>query len=109
MRTTSSVEGLNSVIQKDFDANTNIFKFTDSLRLFESEKSSDLHYLSLENKPKYEFQRRRREDQIRDEIIKENTELLKNGMISVLQFLKAVATKEVLPKNCEERVLKCIA
>lgn len=88
MRTTSSLESLNSVIQRGFPKNTHIFKFTDALKLFESEKSSDLYQLSLEKPSDRDFGRRRKKDILRNEKIKRNTELLENDMISVLDFLQ---------------------
>lgn len=99
MRTTSSLEGMNSDVQRDFPAQTTIFKFTDALKMHESKKSSDLHTLSLEKVSDQQLQRRRKEDRVRDDKIREFTALLKDGQISVLDFLKSMAIKEVLPKD----------
>lgn len=99
MRTTSSVEAINSSVQRDFPGKTNIFKFTDSLKLYESEKSSDLHCLSKETNLDKQLQRRRKEDRIRDAKIKANTDLLKVGAITAIEFLEAMAVKEVLPES----------
>lgn len=98
MRTTSSVEAVNSTIQRDFPANTNIFKFTESLKMFESEKSSELHNLSLEKNLDRKLQRRRAKDRNREAKIKACTEALKDGTISVLEFLEAMATREFIPE-----------
>lgn len=103
MRTTSSMEGLNSNIQRDFSKKTDIFKFTDALKLFESERSSDLHTLSLDKSS--QFQRRHPKDRIRDEKIKMNTELLDDGSITVLDFLKSMATAEMMPKDGIQHIL----
>lgn len=47
-RTTTNDEGLDSTIECDFSKKTDIFKFIDALKMFESESSRDLHILSLE-------------------------------------------------------------
>lgn len=93
------MEGLNSNIQRDFPKKTDIFKFIDALKLFESQKSSDLHTLSLEETSQNEFQRRHPKDRIRDEKIKTNTELLADDSISVLDFLKSMATTDMMSKD----------
>lgn len=98
MRTTSSVEAINSSLQRDFPGKTNIFKFTDSLKLYESEKSSDLHFLSMKKNLDQQLQRRRKEDRIRDAKIQSNTDLLKIGVITPIEFLEAMA-EEVLPES----------
>lgn len=97
MRTTGSVESLNSDIQREFPKQTTIFKFIDALKMHESERSSDLHFLSLEKTTDKQLQRRRKEDRDRDEKIKRFTHLLMNGEISILEFLKAMSAKKVLP------------
>ena len=45
MRTTLPVEAINSVIQRSFPNQTTIFKFTESLKLYESIKTTDLYQL----------------------------------------------------------------
>lgn len=109
MRTTSSVEGMNSCVQDDLPKHTDIFRFIASLKLFESEKSSELHFLSLEKNLKRQLQRKRPEDRIRDAQIKANTELLQNGEISVGEFLKAMSKKELLPKTGTKLIYCAIA
>lgn len=47
-RTTPNDEGLDSTIECDFPKKTDIFRFIDALKMFESESSRDLYILSLE-------------------------------------------------------------
>lgn len=68
------------------------------MKLYESKKSSDLHYLSMEENLDQKLQRRRKKDRIRDAKIKSNTDLLKIGVITPLEFLEAMA-EEVLPES----------
>ncbi|XP_031626897.1 uncharacterized protein LOC116343127 [Contarinia nasturtii] len=69
MRTTSSLEGMNSVIQNSFSSNQNIYSFIEQLRLHESIKSSDLYQLSRSEITNKQLERRRTEDKVRDEKI----------------------------------------
>lgn len=97
MRTTSSVETLNSVIQRSFPGQTTIFRFIESLKLHESIKSSDLYQLSMGEISNKKMERKRALDRQRDSKIKRLTEQLKNGEISVKIFLEAMSKKDVLP------------
>lgn len=90
MRTTSSIEAMNSVIQRSFPSNTHIFKFVESLRLHESIKSSNLYQLSLGDISNQQLLRRRALDRERDEKIKIFSEKLKDGVISTAEFLKSM-------------------
>lgn len=91
MRTTSQVEAINSSIQRSFPSNTNIFKFIRNLQLFDCIKSSDLYALHLNEILK----KKRLEDQQRDEKIKLCTASLKDGEITVPEFLRLMAHKEI--------------
>lgn len=95
MRTTSSVEALNSVIQRSFPTNPNIFKFIENLRLHESIKSTDLYKLECGNVPDQQLQRKRAEDRKREDKIKMCSEMLKDGEISVAEFLKMMANRNL--------------
>lgn len=97
MRTTSSLEALNSAIQHWFPSNPNIYSFIDHLRLYESIKSSDLYQLSTEEISSKQLERRRTKDKNRDEKIKKLTSSLKIGEISVAGFLEAMSDRSVLP------------
>lgn len=90
MRTTSSVEGINSVIQRHFPQKPDIFHFVENLKMHESIKSSDLHRLFLKKRQV----RKRKEDEEREERIQICSEHLKNGEISAMQFLKLLANQK---------------
>lgn len=97
MRTTSSLEALNSVIQRSFPAQTNIFKFVESLKLYEARKTTDLYQLSLRNTPSRKLERKRTADREREIKIQYFTRLLKDGEITVTTFLKSMSAKDILP------------
>lgn len=99
MRTTSSVEAMNSVIQRTFPEQTQIFKFVNSLRMFESIKSTDLYQISRGYFTNQHLQRKRAEDRKREEKIKTLSTLLNNETISVPQFLESMSANDVLPPN----------
>lgn len=98
MRTTSSIEAINSVIQGSFPEKTNIFKFTDSLKLYESIKASDLYQLILGNISNTQLERKREKDKLRDKKIRRLTRKLKKQTISVEQFLQSMSQEKVLPE-----------
>lgn len=97
MRTTSSLEALNAIIQKTFPAQTTIFKFVESLRLLESRKSCDLYQLTSGISNQH-LERRRAADKKRNDKIIHYTGQLMNGEISVAVFLEAMAQRDILPK-----------
>lgn len=97
MRTTSSQEAMNSVIQRSFPKNTNILKFAKNLQLHESIKSSDLYQISNGEITNQNYVRRRLEDKLREEKISHFSQLLTDGEISVDQFLECMSGSDVLP------------
>lgn len=99
MRTTSSVEAINSVIQRSFPGQTNIFKFTDSLRMHEAIKSTDMYQLYSGDITSDQLERRRLGDASREEKIKRLTMQLKNDEITLIDFLKSMSVKDVLPST----------
>lgn len=98
MRTTSSLESVNSVIQRSFPGKTNIFKFIDSLKLYESRKSEDLYKLSNGEMSYRQLERKRRVDREREQKIVHLTSQLKNGYITVASFLEYMSANEILPQ-----------
>lgn len=102
MRTTSPLEAVNSVIQRSFPEQTNIFKFTESLKLYESIKATDLYQLAKKEINSPHLERKRREDRQRDEKIRMWSAYLTNNIITVAKFLDEMSTKEVLPSNIFE-------
>lgn len=96
MRTTSSLEALNSVIQKTFPKKTTIFKFAESLRLLESIKATDLYQIGIGKITSPQLERRKAEDKERDKKIKYFTDKLYDGDISVAEFLLEMSDKDIL-------------
>lgn len=97
MRTTSLVESINSVLQRSFPDPTQIFKFIEQLKLFDTIKSTDLHQISTGLIIKSSLQQKRAADRKRDEQIQQCTNDLKSNAISVGKFLEQVSIKDVLP------------
>lgn len=103
MRTTSSLEAINSVIQRSFPGHTNIYKFIESLRLYDAQKSENLYKLSINDISNKQLKRKRVVDREREEKILYFTEQLKNGGISITLFLESMSGTDILPgtgKNC---------
>lgn len=98
MRTTSSVESLNSQIGRSFAKNPSIFNFCESLKQHEFTKATIMRKL-LTDCPKKQLKRKHRVDQERDDKIKYFSSLLKKGFIDVAMFLEAMGNKTILPLN----------
>lgn len=98
MRTTSSVESLNSQIGRSFAKHPSIFKFIESLKQHEMTKATRMTKL-LMNCPERQFGRKHRIDQERDDKIKYFSSLFEKGSIDVGTFLEAMANKTILPLN----------
>lgn len=94
MRTTSSLEAMNSVIQRTFPSKTNMYKFMENLKMHEAIKSSDMYQLSMDFVTNEHLERRRKEDKIREEKIKTCNEMLENEEISVAEFLALICKKK---------------
>lgn len=91
MRTTSSVESMNSVMQRTFQKRPNIFNYVANLKLFESTQSTIMYQLHTNVILNEELKRKRAEDQKREEKIRYFTEKLRNNEISVYKFLMQMA------------------
>lgn len=101
MRTTSSLESLNSQLNRSIGrAHPNIFQFIDHLKHHEAFKSNILKVLSKKlSIPKNQLEPKRKRDRERDVKIKFFTKMLEDDQIGVQYFLAAMANKEILPKN----------
>lgn len=99
MRTTSSFESFNSVLGRSIPKHPHIFKFMDYLKLHEFSKYCDMLDLLRPNIPAQQFKRKRKIDQERDNKIYFFTQKLKESKITPIEFLEAMAVKEVLPKD----------
>lgn len=99
MRTTSSIESLNSVLGRSFPQHPHIFKFIDHLKLHEFSKYCALLELLKPNIPPEQLNRKRKIDQEREEKIVFFTKKLKTNEILPSEFLDAMAIKDILPQN----------
>lgn len=101
MRTTSSLESINSVLGRLFLRRPNIYKFIDGIKIHEFAKYRELLELSAEKEdaPKRQT-RKRKSDQERDDKIKRATEDLTTKAITTSQFLETFSKDgSLLPKN----------
>lgn len=97
MRTTSSLESLNSQLGRSFPKRGHIWKFIDQLKYHEFSKASDMLRLTNEGSPANILQRKRKRDVQRQHKIEFFTSLLKGGNIDAGAFLEAMANKIILP------------
>lgn len=98
MRTTSSLEALNTAMGRSFPKHPHIFKFIDRLRLLELSKSIDMLDLIRNDSINEQFKRKRQRDKQREEKIQHYTEKLKTSKdMTPGLFLEAMANKVVLP------------
>lgn len=97
MRTTSSLESVNSVLGRSFPLHPHLFKFIENLQLFEFSKSLDMLELVASNAPVNHHQRRRERDQGRENKIRYFTRKLQDEddvEFDVGCFLEAMACKD---------------
>lgn len=99
MRTTSSVESLNSVLGRSFPKHPHILKYMDHLKLHEFFKYCDLINLSKSDISQKQLDRKRKVDREREEKIAFFTKKLKTKEILPSEFLDAMAIKDILPQN----------
>lgn len=104
MRTTSSLESMNSKLNRGCRKHPHIFKFIDRIRLHEFRKSIDLLDL-FENDVNEEFERKRKSDKEREKKIRFFTNLLQKNEIGVNEFLEAMSNNSVLPGAGKPRIL----
>lgn len=98
MRTTSSLEALNSTLGRSFPKHPHIFKFINRLKLFEFSKSVNMLHSIRNDVPDEQLKRRRQCDQNRQEKIKFFTDQLRaNDQMTPELFLDAMENKEILP------------
>lgn len=106
MRTTSSLESLNSQLNRTFGrAHPNIFEFIEHLKLHEAFKSN-IMLAKTTSVTKEQLEPRRKRDKERNLKIEFFTEKFANNEISVVEFLTAMANKDILPKNCMDPLYK---
>lgn len=98
MRTTSSLESINSHIGRSFPKHPNIFKFIDCLKQYEYTRSTKMRKL-IQNCPKRQMERKHNKDKEREKKIKHFTSLFRRKKINLGIFLEAMSNKTILPLN----------
>lgn len=99
MRTTSSLESLNSKMNRSFPKHGHIWEFIDQLKFHECMKSKEMKLLNKQNNRNIQPKRKRKSDRDRDAKISFFSELLKDRKISPNEFLEAMADKKIMPLN----------
>lgn len=94
MRTTSSVESLNSQLNRSFPKHGHIWRFIEQLRLFEFSKTEEMSQLIDGNYSKNQLNRKRRRDRERKEKINYLTVTLQRKEICIGEFLEAMSVKD---------------
>lgn len=95
MRTTSSLESLNSQLGRSFKKKGHIWKFIEQLKYHEFSKAYDM--LKLTESTAKISERKRKKDIERQRKIEFFTNLLKEGVIDAGAFLEAMGNKIILP------------
>lgn len=99
MRTTSSLESMNSQLGRLFTTkHPNIFRFIEELKPHEFRKATDMLRLIKNRRPK-QLQRKRKRCQEREQKIQYFSEMLQNNSISVGTFLDVMSNKTILPDS----------
>lgn len=96
MRTTSSLESMNSVLGRGCRKHPQMFVFIDHIRKHEFSKSLDL-LNTLDDDVDADFERKRQKDKQREMKINYFTSKLKREEITVEEFLEAMSDIDILP------------
>lgn len=100
MRTTSSVESLNSQLNRSFPKHGSIWKFVEQLKSHEFMKATEMAKLMhSDKKSPSQNQRKRKKDRERDAKIDFFTKMLNANEISPGLFLEAMGNRIILPGN----------
>lgn len=100
MRTTSSLESLNSVLGRLLPRRPNLYKFVDGLKIHDFAKYKELMELSAEKEDEPKQTQKRKSDQERDDKIKQATEKLTKKAITTSEFLEIFSKAEnLIPKS----------
>lgn len=96
MRTTSSLESMNSQMNRMFfKSHPNIFVFIENLKCHEYIEAEEMFNLVNTVVKDRQFERKRFRDRQRDEIIKYYSDLLEQNLITANKFLKDVAEARI--------------
>lgn len=94
VRTTSSLESFHRSLNRSMAKHGTFYVFLEGLKLNESDKSNNMYNLIHNNLPESHLQRRHAEDQKREEYIRQFSADLKNGNLTTMTFLEAMAKCE---------------
>lgn len=94
MRTTSSLESFNNILNRSISKHTHFFKFLCRLRIHESRKTDEMFYVTNYILPDSHFERRKERDRNRETKIQFFTAKLLSGQFTINQFLLAMAADE---------------
>lgn len=97
MRTTSSLESLNSQLGRSFPKHGHIWRFIEQLKYHEYSKSRDM--LRLSRGTNIGKKNKRKKDKERMERIKFLSILLRDKKITSDEFLEAMAGKNIFPEK----------
>lgn len=92
MRTTSSLEGFNAVLNRTIAKHPNFYKFIERLRIHESQRADEMIALVQDPLSEKHFEPRHQKDKNRDEKIKHYTALLCSQHITIADFLNAMVS-----------------
>lgn len=92
MRTTSSLEGFNSILNRTIAKHSNFYRFVERLRIHESRRADEMINLVRDQSSKKHLEPRHKKDQDRDQKIKHHTSLLCNNKVSIADFLNAMTS-----------------
>lgn len=98
MRTTSSLESLNSTLGRSVPKHPHIFRFINFIKFHEFVKSCDMLCLTGPDLPDSQLERRRKNDREREEKIQFFTSKLMAREINSSEFLEAMGNKCILPR-----------
>lgn len=94
MRTTSSLESFNAILNRSIAKNAHFFKFLLRLRIHESRKTDEMHYMAHHILPDSQFERRKQRDRERENKIQFFSAKLLSGRFTTAEFLLAMAADE---------------
>lgn len=95
MRTTSSVESFNALLNLSIDKHPEFFKLVMALKIHDSRKTDEMFYVANNNPvPDAYFEKKKKKDQERDQKIRSLTDKLEANELDTEAFMRAMAKDE---------------
>lgn len=91
MRTTSSVESFNALLNRSMQKRPDFFNFVMALQIHESRKVDEMFYVAKNPTPDEFFEKKKKQDKNRDKKIRNLTEMLNKNELSTEEFMRAMA------------------